>query len=155
MRQVWYSKQNYVLWAVITACLKTVDETSKPWCRYQFKGLPTPHGKCDFYPGEPQASLKSCDHSLHLPRGAEDQSRGLFSQSIEKPHMVTPRVVLPPGSAASRRQVLTDSRVKYSLQPRAGPLKVSGLSWLTVHELFLFPNPMGRSTELLEDCNLF
>ena len=82
----------------------------------------------DFYPGEPQASLKSCDHSLHLPHGAEDQSRGLFSQSTEKPHMVTPRVVLPPDSAASRRQVLTDSRVKYSLQPRAGPLKVSGLS---------------------------
>lgn len=61
----------------------------------------------DFYSGEQQASLKSHDHSL--PHGAEDQSRELFSQSTEKPYMVTVTVVLPPDSSASWKQVLTDS----------------------------------------------
>lgn len=63
----------------------------------------------DFYTGKPQASLKLHDHSPCLPPGAEDQIRGLFSQSIEEPHVATARAVLPPDLAVSQRQVLTDS----------------------------------------------
>jgi len=65
--------------------------------------------------------------------------------------MVTARIVLPPDLAVSQRQVLTDSQVKYSLQPGAGPLKITGYRDRQ-YTSFLFPNTMGRSTELLEDC---
>lgn len=72
------------------------------------------HVSVDVYGAKPQASLKLHDLSPHLPHGAEDQSRGLFSEGTEKPHMVTVTAGLPPD--LGWKQVLTNSWVK---QPTA------------------------------------